>query len=758
MRAQVFQDAVSSSTRVFGRSDVRVVFRGDGACTDGKTVFLPALPPSAEINVDQAAVIRGYRDHEAMHVRITDTSSDGLGLVVDARNTSPLAESLLQYAEDVRIEHAGVLEYPGMALNLTAVNTEAGRVLIEGAEKIGPAETVFTQCGRDLKLKVCISTIGRKLIGVENGGVLDGIVEIIKRTDPEIYEFGKRCAERLAALPTGYRNGRLVESTAKKGTFEAAKVAREIYDEFMAKYQEKQPEQPQQPDQPDGDQQDDQPNGGNQDSNPGLTLPKKQDDDTQDSDPSDQPGDTQDDSQPGNQPQPDDQPDDSDQDGGGGGGDQQPDNQPDDDDDQQGGGSGGGDLDDDQDDDQPSSGRRTDDGGKGNLDDIKEVKAGGGGSAQMMLDTSALDVGDYSKALEKTVKDIGQKSSGSASLSRSFYKPWTNEFNVKLPLEEILYHRPVSGLKDKEIVSYFNDIMDRGVRTYFGEMLNEISGKRAMIRRLLELELQARDDRRWEAGHTRGRLHSVRLVDAINGKQNVYQNRHDGKDMNTALVISIDASGSMNSQNRMHNAMLLALALTEALERTGCEIEVVIWGNAVNKKYGVTSGNVDEVFAPLSHVISGGDHGYTGNGIIHRGVVKGLRERLSSPDVQGRFYLATHGMRCGTPFFDAVFNDLHDMAKLPHRKKIYMNITDGDSDAILKNSTVYEHDLIREYQALAERNNIHLVGVGIAGKTVNHLFKDCINVSGADAYEPAIKLLSKIIAKEVGHGTFRRAA
>ena len=52
-----------------------------------------------------------------------------------------------------------------------------------------------------------------------------------------------------------------------------------------------------------------------------------------------------------------------------------------------------------------------------------------------------------------------------------------------------------------------------------------------------------------------------------------------------------------------------------------------------------------------------------------------------------------------------------------------------------------------------------MIGVGIAGCKVKHMFQDCIEVSGSDAYEPVIKKLAKLVAKEAGHAAgFKRTA
>jgi cobaltochelatase CobT len=87
---------------VFGRKrGVGVVIGGGQACTDGKTVYLPALPPEDR----EAAVLGlGYLFHETNHIRRTDFSVvKGEGLVGALTNT----------LEDIRVDGLGHAEYAG---------------------------------------------------------------------------------------------------------------------------------------------------------------------------------------------------------------------------------------------------------------------------------------------------------------------------------------------------------------------------------------------------------------------------------------------------------------------------------------------------------------------------------------------------------------------------------------------------------------------------------------------------------------------
>jgi Mg-chelatase subunit ChlD len=85
---------------------VEVVIGGNRACTDGKTIVLPALP---EDDGACETLARGYIDHEAGHVRFTDMSVAG---------ATPVEHGLTNAIEDLRMEGLMEARYPGCRTNL----------------------------------------------------------------------------------------------------------------------------------------------------------------------------------------------------------------------------------------------------------------------------------------------------------------------------------------------------------------------------------------------------------------------------------------------------------------------------------------------------------------------------------------------------------------------------------------------------------------------------------------------------------------
>ena len=378
----------------------------------------------------------------------------------------------------------------------------------------------------------------------------------------------------------------------------------------------------------------------------------------------------------------------------------------------------------------------------------------------------------YNAALQQTVQAVQEdKEQLGKVVRKSSYRKYSNRLSLSIPYIEYVLAVANRLGNSSELASYIK----KGEYA-MQDIEKTITGKRAMIRRLLELELQARDDRRWESGFKSGRLQSVRLVQALQGRESVFQRREGGKDMNTLLYISIDGSDSMTIGKRMFSAMSLAYALCEALERTGCEIIVSVWGNtAVTNGRHPKSKYSGKELHDIRNAAGADQYGRIMNrqstdgpdtlGLITRGVVKSKNQRCTDAIVRASFGLATDAMACSTPTYDAVYEDLADLAKEQHAKKIYLHLTDGEPDCTSSEFTNGRHDhalrkrIMTEAHEVANSIGVHMIGVGISKCKVGHLFPDHIVVDGVDAYEPVIKRLAKLVAQESGHAAhFKRAA
>jgi cobalamin biosynthesis protein CobT len=88
---------------------VRVIIGAEKAASDGRDIFLPALPMDSPPEL--VSLARGYLDHEAAHIRETDFS------LLKKSGLNPLEKHIWNMIEDYRVEKALGEAYPGCREN-----------------------------------------------------------------------------------------------------------------------------------------------------------------------------------------------------------------------------------------------------------------------------------------------------------------------------------------------------------------------------------------------------------------------------------------------------------------------------------------------------------------------------------------------------------------------------------------------------------------------------------------------------------------
>lgn len=88
---------------------VKVNIGGSKAYTDGQNIHLPALPLEADEAILNLA--RGYLDHEAAHLRITNFKA------VENASLTPVEKHVWNILEDFMVERKLASIYPGCAHN-----------------------------------------------------------------------------------------------------------------------------------------------------------------------------------------------------------------------------------------------------------------------------------------------------------------------------------------------------------------------------------------------------------------------------------------------------------------------------------------------------------------------------------------------------------------------------------------------------------------------------------------------------------------
>jgi len=192
--------------RKFG---VEVRVGGQEACTDGRTIQVPTLPDNAAL----LPVAWGYLAHEAAHLRYTDfaiyqqAASVGDALQVNLQNI----------LEDIRIEQALAIPYPGTRDTLQAV---CAQLLADGGLRTASADD---HPGRILSSYLLLA-LRHQVLGYAGLAAAARQAESVLRA-----VFPARTVHRLQGL--------LVEARHLTSTTDAVELARRLRDLLEAERQ-----------------------------------------------------------------------------------------------------------------------------------------------------------------------------------------------------------------------------------------------------------------------------------------------------------------------------------------------------------------------------------------------------------------------------------------------------------------------------------------------------------------------------------------
>jgi hypothetical protein len=102
-------------SRIMGNSGINTEFKGSGGATDGKNIFLPALPLDVKLSNVEQSVYRGYHIHEVAHIRHTDME------LWQSTNCSERLRNIWNCFEDAVIERKSIPEYPSLLRHISNV-------------------------------------------------------------------------------------------------------------------------------------------------------------------------------------------------------------------------------------------------------------------------------------------------------------------------------------------------------------------------------------------------------------------------------------------------------------------------------------------------------------------------------------------------------------------------------------------------------------------------------------------------------------
>ncbi len=290
----------------------------------------------------------------------------------------------------------------------------------------------------------------------------------------------------------------------------------------------------------------------------------------------------------------------------------------------------------------------------------------------------------------------------------------------------------------------------RGIAKY-GIVKSKIVGRTAVMKRKFERALMTAADTEYVSGQRTGRL-DVRKhgTGIMKGRENVYKRKSEGKDLDTALTILVDASGSMGGgkhnpdgthTTKMELAAQVATAMAECLEGTPVKLEVLCF----------STGEVSDEFP--DHVVeayheavdkyecmSSSDQRKLG-GIFHRNdpiimwemkaFDQSLRETRSN---FGNMMDLANGANADG---DSILFAAKRLKQQKANKHILVVLSDGAPAYEIINGSC--HDYTKKVTAyVGSKMGIHLVGVGIMDSNVEKYYKNYTVINELNEMDKAV--------------------
>ena len=251
------------------------------------------------------------------------------------------------------------------------------------------------------------------------------------------------------------------------------------------------------------------------------------------------------------------------------------------------------------------------------------------------------------------------------------------------------------------------------------EMLRTVRTVVGRTQAKLQEAFMSASERNWSGGYDQGTLDPKALVRAYQGRDGAFRRKDTGQDIDGAVTLLLDCSGSMYKDGKQEMAGAMAVALAMVLERMEVAVEV---------------------------------RGFTGwnkQGQIFDMILKPFDKQVS----QCRAGLGQASMLAGVSNYDAphVTTAAHSLMRRPEAKRMLIVLSDGSPCG-------YGRALERLCRGLHEKSPIELLGVGIQDCSVNFYYPNHVVVN--ELSELSTVVAGRIAQTLLGRGLteMRRAA
>lgn len=298
--------------------------------------------------------------------------------------------------------------------------------------------------------------------------------------------------------------------------------------------------------------------------------------------------------------------------------------------------------------------------------------------------------------------------------------PYTTHASLTQALDEIGGRDQIPGYTSFEVEStaesgpYRDALANPDGMADYRQAQAEVSSTAGTIANIIRRALKARTRTRWKGGRTDGLLDCGRVAEVVLGQIDVYKKRTKAEEIDTAVSIVIDCSGSMG--NVLQICKQLAVVLNSAFTGTPITYEII----------GYTSGeNVPESAAALveslkEHLVATGldpnDAASQASGAVRSVEIYEFKPFQGSSVLASTTIGNMHRVPMGgTPTGDAVLIAHQRLGKRKERRHVMFVLTDGQPD---------DPESCAKAVRSIEACGVTVVALGIRNKAVKKSFQN----------------------------------
>jgi cobalamin biosynthesis protein CobT len=372
--------------------------------------------------------------------------------------------------------------------------------------------------------------------------------------------------------------------------------------------------------------------------------------------------------------------------------------------------------------------------GEGSIEeeDATKCEAGGGKGARGTRKPRSAEAEPFTEFDMKRVVEKAMKGAGLLEGGSDAYRPWTKRYDK-------WHHR--TDAEDKYGHHTYGRVLAAGTGTAYEKLkATHLTGSVNVMRRKLERAILSQQRRDWQGGYEAGRLDTRALVRAVRGDASVFKMREDERSVDTAITVLVDMSGSMSSgsghMSKGMMAQLVAMALTEALDRTGARYEVL--------GFNAASGAIDwskrlrddppASFKGRHEPVDMYEFKRFEESLYQaKGAMTKIASLVTGNNVDG----------------ESVLYAYHRLAARSERRKILLTLSDGEPAFYHGYTTPLPEQHLRDVIDFIGRRGVDCVGIGIQTGAVKRFYPRWAVVNRLeDLAGQTIEMLAKLLINE----------